>query len=164
MTTTQTFRMNQISEIIERLKFDHSKYTAVRDKYARVRSISAKLVVGGTLITTILAGSGIATTLSGAGVIVGVPMVIVAGCVSSIPICLGVLAKYLSSKISKHNKTIGLIESSQASMTILISESLSDGSIDTDEYSKIEHVFNEYTADRLKIRGDSMELKKINLS
>ena len=89
MTTTQTFRMDQISEILDRLKSDHSKYIGVRDKYARVRSISAKLIVGSTLLTTILAGSGIATSLSGPGVIVGVPMVVVAGCVSSIPICLG---------------------------------------------------------------------------
>ena len=150
MTTTQTFRMDQISDILDRLKSDHSKYIGVRNKYARVRSISAKLVVGSTLVTTVLAGSGIATTLSGPGVIVGVPMVIVAGCVSSIPICLGVLTKYLSTKISEHNKTISLIESSQASMSLLVSESLSDGLIGTDEYNKIELAFNEYTADRLK--------------
>ena len=160
MTTKQTFRMEQISEILDRLKLDHSKYIAVRDKYARVRSISAKLIVGSTLITTILTSTGIATTLSGPGVIVGVPMVIVGGCVSSIPICLGILTKYLSTKISKHNKTISLIESSQASMALLVSEGLSDGSIDTEEYNKIELAFNEYTTDRLKIRRDSTELKK----
>ena len=160
MTTTQTFRMEQISEILDRLKSDHTKYIGVRDKYARARSISAKLIVGSTLITTVIAGSGIATSLTGPGVIVGVPMVVVAGCVSSIPICLGILTKYLSTKISKHNKTISLIESSQASMSLLVSESLSDGSIDTDEYNKIEQAFIDYTTDRLKIRGDSMKLKK----
>ena len=160
MTTDQTFRMAQVNEIIERLNTDHTKYVGVRDKYARVRSISAKLVVGSTLVTTVLAGSGIATVLTGPGVIVGVPIAIVAGCVSSIPICLGILTKYLSTKISKHNKTISLIESSQASMTLLISGSLSDGLIDTEEYNKIELAFNEYTADRLKIRRDSAVFKK----
>ena len=152
--------MDQISEILDRLKSDHSKYIGVRDKYARVRSISAKLIVGSTLITTILTGTGIATTLSGPGVIVGVPLVVVGGCVSSIPICLGVLAKFLSNKISKHNKTISLIESSQTSISILVSEGLSDGLIDTEEFNKIELAFNEYTTDRLKIRRDSTELKK----
>ena len=160
MTTTQTFRMSQVNEIIERLKSDHSKYTGVRDKYTRVRSISAKLIVGSTLVTTVLASTGLATSLAGPGLIIGIPMAIVAGCVSSVPICLGVLTKYLSTKISKHNKTISLIESSQASMSLLVSESLSDGSIDTDEYNKIEQAFIDYTTDRLKIRGDSMKLKK----
>ena len=89
MTTTQTFRMDQISEILDRLKSDHSKYTGVRDKYARVRSISAKLIVGSTLVTTVLASTGLATSLTGPGLVVGIPMAIVAGCVSSIQVCLG---------------------------------------------------------------------------
>ena len=45
-------------------------------------------------------------------------------------------------------------------MTLLVSDSLSDGLIDTEEYNKIEHVFNEYTAERLKTRRDSSESKK----
>ena len=70
MTTTQTFRMEQISEIIDRLNTDHTKYVGVRDKYSKARSVTGKMIVGSTLVTTVLASSGLAVPRSaGPGVL-----------------------------------------------------------------------------------------------
>ena len=152
----QDFRLEQINQILERLTLDDIHYTNVRGKYSRVRSIIQKVAIISGALSATLTSSGIGVALTGSGAIIGLPISVVGSIIALLSIGLGVGVKSLSRKITKHDRTIQLIESKRSTISNLLSKALSDDKIDDLEFTLITHEFESYNNLRMEIRRKSI--------
>ena len=162
MSTAQDFRLESINKILERLELDNTHYTNVRNRYSKVRSIIQKVAMLSGGASALLTSAGIATILTGPGVVIGAPISVVGSVVGTVSVGLGAVIKYLSRKITKHDRTIQLIESKKGTISNLMSKALSDNVIDEREYTLIIDENESYNTLRMQIRrrGDAKSSSK----
>ena len=139
------FRLDQVNQILEKLESDDLHYTGVRGRYSKVS--------GG--LSAALTSAGVATMLIGPGAVVGLPVSVVGSIIALVSVGLGVGIKSLSRKITKHDRTIQLIESKKSTIANLLSKALSDDIVDEREFTIITHEFESYNNLRMEIRHKS---------
>jgi len=151
-TTGQNFRLHKVNTILEKLEAEHKHYEKVRKKYTRARSFFHGTSVTAGTLSGILTISGIGTSLTGPGLVVGVPLSAVGGFLGIVSAGCTVAVKKLTKKISKHEKTIQLIQSKENSISDMVSKALHNDQIDEKEFEHIISELQKYESLKSKIR------------
>ncbi len=150
--TGENFRLHKVNMALSQLGSEYKHYEHVRKKYARIRSVfHTSAIITGSL-GVILTASGIGTTLTGPGLIVGIPLSGVGGFFGLVSAGCGFVIKKLTKKISKHERTIQLIQSKENSINDLVSKALHDNQIDEKEFSLIMSELQKYEKLKSTIR------------
>ena len=101
--------------------------------------------------------TGLGISLSGIGVIVGAPLAGFAGLLRFISTAMTVGGKRFNIKITKHEKTVSLVESSALSISKLISKALNDCRISDTEFNLILREVEQYHLLKKGLRSSSTE-------
>jgi len=130
--------------ILLQLKSD--RYTTVRvENYKRVHAIFQMTSIMTRVNTAmVLSSTGLGISLSGIGVIISAPHTGIARLLGFISTAITVGSKRLNKKITKHEKTVSLAESSNFSISKLISKALNDRPISDVEFDLIPHKVQQY--------------------
>jgi len=158
--TGENFRLYKVNTVLSQLEQEHVHYEKVRKKYARVRSFFHTMsVVSGTM-SVVLTGSGVATSLTGPGIIIGVPLSAIGGLFGLISASSAVFIKKLTTKISKHERTIQLIKSKENTINEHVSKALTDNQINDSEFELIMDELNKYNQLRIRftLSGKSLTI------
>ena len=105
-------------------------------------------------------------SLSGIGIFVGPPLAGVAGLFGFIASAFTVGGRRLTTKISKHEKTVALAEAKHCSISRLISKALEDKSISDAEFNLILREIEQYYSlkDRLRsVQSNSHSSEKVDV-
>jgi len=149
----QNFRLHKVSTILGRLETELQHYEKVRKKYTRARSLFHGVSVASGTLSGILTASGIGTSLTGPGIVVGAPLSAVGGIFGVVSAGCIIAVKKLTKKISKHEKTIQLIQSKENSISDMVSNALQNDKIDEKEFEHIMTELKKYEALKNKIRS-----------
>ena len=113
-------------------------------KYKRVHAIAHTSSTLTGFSAAVLSSTGLAVSLSGIGVIAGAPLAGIAGLLGFISTVMTIGSKKMNTKITKHEKTVSLAESSQLSISKLISKAMNDGQISDVEFNLILREVEQY--------------------
>ena len=125
-TGVSSFRLGRIRDSQRELENEISHYQKVGKKYKRAHAIAHLISALSGVTAAVLSSTGLGISLSGIGVIVGAPLAGIAGLLGFISTAMMIGGRRLSKKITKHEKTISLAESSSISISKLISKALND--------------------------------------
>ena len=115
--------------------------------------MASKITSVSVFLTTLLASSSVATSLSGVGIAVGVPLSLTALAMTLVSSASMAGSENLDKKITKHEKTISLAESSHLSESRLISIALKDGFISDGEFDSILREIEKYFSMKERLRN-----------
>ena len=139
-----SFRLKKICDCQKELENEISHYRKVSKKYKRANSIAHTSSTLTGVMAAVLSSTGLAVSLSGIGVIAGAPLAGIAGLLGFLSTTMTISSKKLNKKITKHEKTVSLAESSQLSISKLISKALNDGQISDAEFNFILREVEQY--------------------
>ena len=153
------FRFKKICDCQKELENEISHYRHVGKKYKRAKSIANAFATSTGILTVVLSSAGLATLLSGVGIIAGAPLAGIAGLMGIASTTVGVGSGRLSEKITKHEKTVSLAESTLRTVSHLISKALNDGIISDVEFNLILREVENYYSLKGQLRSTASENK-----
>lgn len=139
-----SFRLKKICDCQKELENEMSHYRKVSKKYKRANSIARTSSTLTRVMAAILSSTGLTVSLSGIGVIAGAPLAGIAGLLGFISTAMTLGNKKMNTKITKREKTVSLAESSQLSISKLISKAMNDGHISDAEFNLILREIEQY--------------------
>ena len=161
--TGESFRLHKVNMVLSQFATELKHYEKVRKKYARMRSVCQGTAVASGSLSAILTAAGIGTSLTGPGVVVGVPLSGIGGFLGLISASAGVAAKKLTTKTTKHEKTIQLIKAKHNSISDLVSKALHNNAIDEKEFALIMSELDKYEALKSSIRSKNNNPPAVNM-
>jgi len=155
--TGENFRLYKVNMVLSQLDNENKHYEHVRKKYVRIRSVFHVVAISTGSLSAILTSAGIGTSLTGPGLVVGIPLSGVAALFGLVSAGCGVLTKRITKKISKHEKTIQLIQTKKNTIDCLVSKALNNNEIDEGEFKFIMGELQKYESLKQDIRSKKNE-------
>ena len=139
-----SFRLKKIRDCQKELENEISHYQRQVKKYKRAHAIAHTSSTLTGFSATVLSSTGLTVSLSGIGVIAGTPLAGIAALLGFSSTAMTIGSKKMNTKITKHKKTVSLAESSQLSISKLISKAMNDGQISDVEFNLILREVEQY--------------------
>ena len=156
-TNVSSFRLKKNCDCQRELENEVSHYQKISKKYKRIQAIAYPTSALTGVTAAALSSTGLGISLSGIVVIVSTPLAGIAGLLGFISTTMTIGGRRLNKKITKHEKTVSLAESSALSISKLISKALIDGSISDVEFTLILKEVEQYHSLTKVFYATSME-------
>ena len=150
--TGENFRLKQCADWLSLLEKDLQDCEKVYKKYKRSRSALLNLSTGSGTLSVALCGGGLGTGLTGVGLPVSVALGVVGGACALTSIATASLAKAVSGKVSKHEKTVSVCQAKINTIKDVVSKSLTDNKISHEEFVLIKSEYEKYYEMKRSIR------------
>ena len=142
--TGENFRLKQCSDWLSLLEKDLHDCEKVYKKYKRARSYLFNLSTGSGTLSVALCGGGLGTGLTGIGIPVSVGLGAVGAVCALTSVATASLAKIISKKVSKHEKTVSVCQAKINTVKDVVSKALTNDSISHEEFVLIKKEFEKY--------------------
>ena len=146
------FRLKQCADWLSLLEKDLHDCEKVYKKYKRARSYLFNLSTGSGTLSVALCGGGLGTGLTGVGLPVSVALGVVGGVCALTSVATASLAKAISNKVSKHEKTVSICQSKINTIKDVVSKALTDNKISHEEFVLIKSEYEKYYEMKRSIR------------
>ena len=146
------FRLKQCADWLSCLEKDLQDCEKVYKKYKRARSALLNLSTGSGTLSVALYGGGLGTGLTGVGLPVSVALGVVGGVCALTSVATASLAKAVSRKVSKHEKTVSVCQAKINTIKDIVSKSLTDNKISHEEFVLIKSEYEKYYEMKRSIR------------
>ena len=162
------FRLKQCADWLSLLEKDLQDCEKVYKKYKRARSVLFNLSTGSGTLSVTLCGGGLGTGLTGIGLPISIALGAVGGVCALTSVATASLAKIISKKVSKHEKTVSVCQAKINTIKDVVSKSLTNDSISHEEFVLIKSEYEKYYEMKRSIREKNkdqppppMDLKKM---
>ena len=155
--TGENFRLKQCSDWLSLLEKDLHDCEKVYKKYKRARSYLFNLSTGSGTLSVALCGGGLGTGLTGVGLPVSVALGVVGGVCALTSVATASLAKIISKKVSKHEKTVSVCQAKINTTKDVVSKSLTDNKISHEEFVLIKKEYEKYYEMKRSIREKNIK-------
>ena len=142
--TGENFRLKQCSDWLSLLEKDLHDCEKVYKKYKRARSYLFNLSTGSGTLSVALCGGGLGTGLTGIGIPVSVGLGAVGAVCALTSVATASLAKIISKKVSKHEKTVSVCQAKINTVKDIVSKALTDNKISHEEFVLIKKECEKY--------------------
>ena len=142
--TGDNFRLKQCSDWLSLLEKDLHDCEKVYKKYKRARSYLFNLSTGSGTLSVALCGGGLGTGLTGIGIPVSIALGAVGGFCALTSVATASLAKIISKKVSKHEKTVSVCQAKINTVKDVVSKALTDNKISHEEFVLIKSEYEKY--------------------
>ena len=146
------FRLKQCADWLSCLEKDLQDCEKIYEKYKRARSALLNLSTGSGTLSVALCGGGLGTGLTGVGLPVSVALGVVGGVCALTSVATASLAKAVSEKVSKHEKTVSVCQAKINTIKDIVSKSLTDNKISHEEFVLIKSEYEKYYEMKRSIR------------
>ena len=150
--TGEGFRLKQCADWLTELERDLHHRENVYKKYKRARSALLNVSSGSGTLSVALCGGGIGTGLTGVGLPVSVALGAVGGACALTSVVTASLAKVISEKVSKHEKTVSVCQAKINTIKDIVSQALTDNKISHEEFLLVKSEFEKYHDMKRSIR------------
>ena len=155
--TGDNFRLKQCADWLSRLEKDLQDCEKIYKKYKRARSALLNLSTGSGTLSVALCGGGLGTGLTGVGLPVSVALGVVGGVCALTSVATASLAKAVSGKVSKHEKTVSICQAKINTIKDIVSKSLTDNKISHEEFALIKSEYEKYYEMKRSIREKNIK-------
>ena len=155
--TGENFRLKQCADWLSLLEKDLQDCEKVYKKYKRARSALLNLSTGSGTLSVALCGGGLGTGLTGVGLPVSVALGVVGGVCALTSVATASLAKALSVKVSKHEKTVSVCQAKINTIKDVVSKSLTDNKISHEEFVLVKSEYEKYYEMKRSIREKNIK-------
>ena len=142
--TGDGFRLKQCADWLSLLEKDLQDCEKVYKKYKRARSALLNLSAGSGTLSVGLCGGGLGTGLTGVGLPVSVALGVVGGFCALTSVVTASLAKIISNKVSKHEKTVSVCQAKINTIKDVVSKALTDNRVSHEEFVLIKKEYEKY--------------------
>ena len=150
--TGESFRLKQCSDWLSLLEKDLQDCEKIYRKYKRARSALLNLSTGSGTLSVALCGGGLGTGLTGIGLPVSIALGVVGGVCALTSVATASLAKAISNKVSKHEKTVSVCQAKINTIKDVVSKALTDNKISHEEFVLIKSEYEKYYEMKRSIR------------
>ena len=150
--TGENFRLKQCADWLSLLEKDLQDCEKIYRKYKRARSALLNLSTGSGTLSVALCGGGLGTGLTGVGLPVSIALGVVGGVCALTSVATASLAKAVSGKVSKHEKTVSVCQAKINTIKDVVSKSLTDNKISHEEFVLIKSEYEKYYEMKRSIR------------
>ena len=154
--TGDNFRLKQCADWLSLLEKDLHDCEKVYKKYKRARSYLFNLSTGSGTLSVALCGGGLGTGLTGVGIPVSVGLGAVGAVCALTSVATASLAKIISKKVSKHEKTVSVCQAKINTIKDIVSKALTDNRVSHEEFLLVKSEYEKYYEMKRLIR----EIKK----
>ena len=155
--TGDAFRLKQCADWLSLLEKDLHDRENIYKKYKRARSTLFNLSTGSGTLSVALCGGGLGTGLTGVGLPVSVSLGVVGGVCALTSVVTASLAKAISKKVSKHEKTVSVCQAKINTIKDVVSKALTDNKISHEEFVLIKFEFEKYYEMKRSIKKKNIE-------
>ena len=167
--STLSCRPKQCADWLSLLEKDLQDCEKIYKKYKRARSALLNLSTGSGTLSVALCGGGLGTGLTGVGLPVSIALGVVGGVCALTSVATASLAKAVSGKVSKHEKTVSVCQAKINTIKDVVSKALTDNRISHEEFVLIKSEYEKYYEMKRSIREKNikhqplppMDLKKM---
>ena len=138
------FRLKQCADWLSLLEKDLHDCEKVYKKYKRARSALFNLSTGSGTLSVALCGGGLGTGLTGVGIPVSIALGAVGGFCALTSVATASLAKIISKKVSKHEKTVSVCQAKINTVKDVVSKALTDNKISHEEFLLVKSECEKY--------------------
>ena len=157
------YRLKKISDCQKELENEISHYKRMRKKYKRAKTIINAFAAATGTLTAALSTASFASFLSGIAAPIGAPIAGIAAVMGITSTTAGVSSERLNKKVTKHEKTISLVESQHLSVSRLVSKAMTDdGSISDVEFNLILREIDNYYSLKGQLRREVKKIENIS--
>ena len=142
--TGDGFRLKQCADWLSYLEKELGICEKIYKKYKRARSTLLNLSTGSGTLSVALCGGGLGTGLTGVGLPVSVALGVVGGVCALTSVVTASLAKAISKKVSKHEKTVSVCQAKINTIKDVVSKALTDNKISHEEFLLVKSDFEKY--------------------
>ena len=142
--TGDNFRLKQCADWLYCLERDLNDCEKVYKKYKRARSALLNDSSGSGTLSVALCGGGLGTGLTGVGLPVSVALGAVGGVCALTSVVTASLAKIISKKVSKHEKTVSVCQAKINTIKDVVSKALTDNRVSHEEFVLIKSEYEKY--------------------
>ena len=150
--TGDNFRLKQCADWLSLLEGDLHDRENIYKKYKRARSYLLNLSTGSGTLSVALCGGGLGTGLTGVGLPVSVALGAVGGVCALTSVVTASLAKIISKKVSKHEKTVSVCQAKINTVKDVVSKALMDNRVSHEEFVLIKKEYEKYHEMKRSIR------------
>ena len=150
--TGDNFRLKQCADWLSYLERDLQDCEKIYKKYKRARSTLFNVSSGSGTLSVALCGGGLGTGLTGVGLPVSVSLVVVGGVCALTSVVTASLAKAISKKVSKHEKTVSVCQAKINTIKDVVSKALMDNRVSHEEFVLLKSEFEKYYEMKRSIR------------
>ena len=151
------FRLKQCADWLSLLEKDLQDCEKVYKKYKRARSALLNLSTGSGTLSVALCGGGLGTGLTGVGLPVSVALGVVGGVCALTSVATASLAKAVSGKVSKHEKTVSVCQAKINTIKDVVSKALTDNKISHEEFVLVKSEYEKYYDMKRSIREKNIK-------
>ena len=155
--TGDNFRLKQCADWLSLLEKDLQDCEKVYRKYKRARSALLNLSTGSGTLSVALCGGGLGTGLTGIGLPVSIALGVVGGVCALTSVATASLAKAVSGKVSKHEKTVSVCQAKINTIKDVVSKALTNDSISHEEFVLIKSEYEKYYEMKRSIREKNIK-------
>ena len=155
--TGENFRLKQCADWLSLLEKDLQDCEKVYKKYKRARSALFNLSTGSGTLSVALCGGGLGTGLTGIGLPVSVALGAVGGVCALTSVATASLAKIISKKVSKHEKTVSVCQAKINTIKDVVSKALTDNKISHEEFLLVKSECEKYYEMKRLIREKNIK-------
>ena len=155
--TGDNFRLKQCADWLSYLEKDLHDRENIYKKYKRARSAYLNLSTGSGTLSVILSGGGLGTGLTGVGLPVAIGLGAVGGVCALTSVVTASLAKIISNKVSKHEKTVSICQAKINTIKDVVSKALTDNRVSHEEFVLVKSEFEKYHEMKRSIREKNKE-------
>ena len=155
--TGDNFRLKQCADWLSCLEKDLQDCEKVYKKYKCARSTLLNMSTGSGTLSVALCGGGLGTGLTGVGLPVSVALGVVGGFCALTSVVTASLAKAVSKKVSKHEKTVSVCQAKINTIKDIVSKALTDNKISHEEFVLIKSEFEKYYEMKRLIREKNIK-------
>ena len=148
----ESFRLKQCADWLSLLEKDLQDCEKIYRKYKRARSALLNLSTGSGTLSVALCGGGLGTGLTGVGLPVSIALGVVGGACALTSVATASLAKAISNKVSKHEKTVSVCQAKINTIKDVVSKALTDNKISHEEFVLIKSEYEKYYEMKRSIR------------
>ena len=151
------FRLKQCADWLSLLEKDLQDCEKIYKKYKRARSALLNLSTGSGTLSVALCGGGLGTGLTGVGLPVSIALGVVGGVCALTSVATASLAKAVSGKVSKHEKTVSVCQAKINTIKDVVSKALTDNKISHEEFVLIKSEYEKYYEMKRSIREKNIK-------
>ena len=155
--TGENFRLKQCADWLSLLEKDLQDCEKIYKKYKRARSALLNLSTGSGTLSVALCGGGLGTGLTGIGLPVSIALGVVGGVCALTSVATASLAKAVSGKVSKHEKTVSVCQAKINTIKDVVSKALTDNKISHEEFVLINKEYEKYYEMKRSIREKNIK-------
>ena len=153
------FRLSKINEICLILDRELTHYRLVAKKYNKAKTAVNWTIGGLSFVSSVLTSVSIGSALSGVGIIISIPLGVIAGVFSLTSTSLIIGSKKLEKKLSKHREIVTLAIAKRETVNRLVSKALVDQKIDDNEFQIILDEMAQYNVLKESVRSKLVRKK-----